>query len=258
MTDKNKTVLKIQRWWKKCKKPSSQSVNQDDPMTLESIRPPYFIHVCPGGKEYTFNAFNLANYFIKSGQYKNPYNRIPFNNIELGRLDRILTKNKYKSIKFKGNTLHTELVQDAKEQESTYDYIASQLKYFLLNDLCFYFSNVDTEEIILLVMKNNYFLQTFFTKMQRLKLLENRIRIFKETHNIDEGKVQTTTLDVLQDMLDTLIETYPNNSSIHIFIRCFLCLMNSMYPFQSTREVRLNNYNFKMIFCLNFIYSGRF
>lgn len=82
-------VLRLQKWWRKIQI-FRKTANNVDFLTLEPIivRPFYLVEET--GHIYKFNPLSLATYFLKEGNFTNPYNRRLVNPIELGRLDVIV------------------------------------------------------------------------------------------------------------------------------------------------------------------------
>ena len=85
-----KSILKLQRWWRVHKKPTL--ANDTDFATLEPIHGKPFYLIEETRHVYQFNPMNLANYFLKEGNFINPYTRNPLNLIELRRLDHMVKK----------------------------------------------------------------------------------------------------------------------------------------------------------------------
>lgn len=84
-------VIRIQRWWKKIK--SKRFIlfsNDDDFVTLEPITVYPFYLVEESRHVYQFHPLNLAQYFLKEGNFTNPYTRKPLNIVELRRLDKMV------------------------------------------------------------------------------------------------------------------------------------------------------------------------
>lgn len=88
-------VIRIQRWWKKmmhtktlCKR--LNATNENDFLTLESITVRPFYLVEDTGHVYQFHPLSLAQYFLKEGNFTNPYTRKPLNIVELRRLDKMV------------------------------------------------------------------------------------------------------------------------------------------------------------------------
>lgn len=80
-----RAILKLQRWWRMHKKPTF--ANDTDFATLEPITGKPFCLIEETRHVYQFNPLNLANYFLKEGNFINPYTRNPVNLVELRRLD---------------------------------------------------------------------------------------------------------------------------------------------------------------------------
>jgi hypothetical protein len=81
-------ILKLQRWWRSYKKFTFS--NDTDFATLEPIQGKPFCLIEETGHVYQFNPTNLASYFLKEGNFVNPYTRKPLNVVELRRLDRVI------------------------------------------------------------------------------------------------------------------------------------------------------------------------
>ena len=60
-----------------------------DPITLEPVQFPVFVHVSAQGKQTVFSARILAAYCLTSGDIKHPLTRVPFSSVEIRRLARI-------------------------------------------------------------------------------------------------------------------------------------------------------------------------
>ena len=90
----NTAALRIQRWWKEmlnnipCQ--CLEATNDDDFVTLEPITVCPFYLVEDTGHVYQFHPLNLAQYFLKEGNFTNPYTRKPLNIVELRRLDNMV------------------------------------------------------------------------------------------------------------------------------------------------------------------------
>ena len=84
-------IQKLQRWWRNHKK-TILFANDTDFVTLEPIHGKPFFLIEETRHVYQFNPMNLANYFLKEGNFVNPYTRKPLNTIELCRLDRAIQK----------------------------------------------------------------------------------------------------------------------------------------------------------------------
>lgn len=93
-TDEHNAALRIQRWWKKmlnnlpCQ--CLEATNDDDFVTLEPLTVCPFYLVEDTGHVYQFHPLNLAQYFLKEGNFTNPYTRKPLNIVELRRLDNMV------------------------------------------------------------------------------------------------------------------------------------------------------------------------
>ena len=88
-------VIRIQRWWKKITYAKTlrkrlDATNENDFLTLESITVCPFYLVEDTGHVYQFHPLNLAQYFLKEGNFTNPYTRKPLNIVELRRLDKMV------------------------------------------------------------------------------------------------------------------------------------------------------------------------
>jgi hypothetical protein len=64
--------------------------NKVDPITLEAPEAPVFKHVSEDGFVTAFDARNLAEYFRATGNFIHPTTRVPLNDVELRRLDKVL------------------------------------------------------------------------------------------------------------------------------------------------------------------------
>lgn len=80
---------RIAKWYRYWSRSKWQYVNDSDFITMEPIelRQPFRLiedtqHV------YQFHPLSLANWFLKEGNFINPYTRTPLNTVELRRLDR--------------------------------------------------------------------------------------------------------------------------------------------------------------------------
>lgn len=82
-----KAAIFIQRWYRKR---HWEYTNDTDFISLEIIRGPVFRLVEDQKNVYRFNPLNLAQYFIKEGQFVNPYTRRALFPVELMRLDRLV------------------------------------------------------------------------------------------------------------------------------------------------------------------------
>ena len=89
-TDQLSLIIKIQRWWKKTR--PLPVVNNTDFVTMEPINGEPFYLVEETNHVYQFNPLTLANYYLKEGNFVNPYTRRPLNPIELKRLDKTIKK----------------------------------------------------------------------------------------------------------------------------------------------------------------------
>ena len=79
-------ITRLQTWWKTLKQLTPK--NTHDFITLEPLEKPIFLHVNDSGVVTAFSANTLANYFESSGDFKHPESRVPFNFIEIRRLDK--------------------------------------------------------------------------------------------------------------------------------------------------------------------------
>jgi hypothetical protein len=86
--DREKAGVKISRWL--AQRLQLMARNRVDPITLEPPEPPVFKHVSEERFVTAFDATNLAEYFRATGNFTHPASRVPFNNIELRRLDKLL------------------------------------------------------------------------------------------------------------------------------------------------------------------------
>ena len=66
--------------------------NDTDFLTLDVISVEPFCLIEETNHIYQFDPLNLAKYYLKEGNFVNPYNRRPLNQIELRRLDKIIKK----------------------------------------------------------------------------------------------------------------------------------------------------------------------
>jgi hypothetical protein len=85
-------VIVLQNWWRSQRKMRSEIhvSNDTDFVTLESITVKPFYLIEDTGHIYQFHPMNLAQYFMKEGNFVNPYTRKPLNQVELRRLDRMV------------------------------------------------------------------------------------------------------------------------------------------------------------------------
>lgn len=124
---------RIRQWWEKYR-----FANQTDFITLESISRPYFVLIEDSGRRYRFRAESLYEYFISEGNFIHPYTRRPLNEIELGRLDRVLKKT---GTSLSLQTRYREIAQQRareREHEFTCQFLVNecqQLKTFITDSL---------------------------------------------------------------------------------------------------------------------------
>lgn len=92
-----KNIIRIQRWWRRILLRNAlisshiiRPSNDSDFITLEPIEVEPFYLIEDSGHVYQFDPYTLANYFLKEGNFINPYTRRPLNSIEIGRLDRMV------------------------------------------------------------------------------------------------------------------------------------------------------------------------
>ena len=85
-------VMLLQKWWRIQRKLRNEIhvSNDTDFVTLEPITVKPFYLIEDTRHVYQFHPMNLAQYFIKEGNFVNPYTRKPLNQIELRRLDRMV------------------------------------------------------------------------------------------------------------------------------------------------------------------------
>ena len=80
-----KKIIRIQRWWRRL---HQKFVNDTDFFTLDKIHVPPFVLVEEQNHVFQFHPLSLTRYFLKEGNFINPYNRRPLDVIELKRLDK--------------------------------------------------------------------------------------------------------------------------------------------------------------------------
>lgn len=83
---------KIQRSWRSFRNRKKNYVNDCDFLTLEPIEVQPFCLVEETRHVYRFHPQNLVTYFLKEGNFVNPYTRNPLNSVELHRLDKMVRK----------------------------------------------------------------------------------------------------------------------------------------------------------------------
>jgi len=86
-----KKIIRIQRWWRYHYN-QTHFTNDCDFLTLDKITVHPFCLVENSGHVYQFNPMTLAEYFVKEGNFVNPYTRKPLNSVELKRLDHVIKK----------------------------------------------------------------------------------------------------------------------------------------------------------------------
>jgi hypothetical protein len=82
-------IKKIQRWWRH-QYYKTHFINSSDFITLDPITVKPFTLIEDSYHVYQFHPMTLANYFVKEGNFVNPYTRRPINVIELRRLDKMV------------------------------------------------------------------------------------------------------------------------------------------------------------------------
>jgi hypothetical protein len=126
------SILRLQHWWDYLQnKQRLQPKNTVDYITLEPPEPPVFLHVNEAGIVTAFSADTLANYFEASGEFKHPETRVPFNLVEIRRLDQ-MTERKYNL------TQNLDSIVTRHQDER----VETQLVDFLQNDLETCYQNI--------------------------------------------------------------------------------------------------------------------
>lgn len=84
-------TTRIQRWFRRWR-----FVNSMDPCTLEPVSAGTAFHIVQeDGKRYKFEPVSLADYFLCSGKFENPFTKSPLSDVELRRLNRFLPEDEY-------------------------------------------------------------------------------------------------------------------------------------------------------------------
>jgi len=86
--DYNNSKLKLSNKRKRNKRSKSMI----DPILLTSLGPNRFEFVRPNGKKVIFGLESLVEYFLKTGDFKDPESRIEFSDEDLKRIDEQVKK----------------------------------------------------------------------------------------------------------------------------------------------------------------------
>jgi hypothetical protein len=117
-TPRKRAMVLMRRWVRK------RIRNKDCPITLEPLQDPKFTHVSASGYVRGYNLDALVQYILVSGKGIDPVTRTPFTEVELKRMDWLVSKNKlehksvYAAIFDEGERKQYD---DAKQAEETLD-----------------------------------------------------------------------------------------------------------------------------------------
>jgi hypothetical protein len=120
---KNIYATRIQKWYRlnRQRKKNVKCVNDKCAFTLEPMsRWCYrFVHIVTENQIFQFDPDLLTEYMLTSGQFRNPFTRTPFNNVELNRLTQLIRLNKKNDEKWKNMNLAAirTVIQRQRQQE---------------------------------------------------------------------------------------------------------------------------------------------
>ena len=86
--ERSSATVRIAKWLRRCLQLVAR--NKVDPITLEPPELPVFKHITEDRFVTAFDAQTLADYFRTTGNFIHPTTRVPFNDIEVRRLDKVL------------------------------------------------------------------------------------------------------------------------------------------------------------------------
>lgn len=125
------SMRKIQRWFRDMRK---RYVNDTDFYDMSAL-PPVTFHVWSTDRKkiFRFHPAILVRYMIQTGQFSNPYDRNPFSDSDLHRLDyllNVLHPGQFMSVYYRRSDL-ARRHQNRREEERTVDFLVEDTKHII-------------------------------------------------------------------------------------------------------------------------------
>jgi hypothetical protein len=229
------SIIQIQRWWRKINCPLTY-VNDSDFISMEPITTKIYCLIEETGHAYQFNPLVLANYFLKEGNFVNPYTRKPLNEIELRRLDKMVKEYVPNFV-----SLHEEYKRIAKQRLDDREHlrVCQLLHQDCLEVVDRVFRLINTEHFNKMRVEyrlNRIVLPDYFSHFRQLYLLdqsmacESALIVLANLYEFLDDPSVTNTLEKYHT-LQTLV------SQLELFIKKIL----PMLPFLLPDILRQNN-----------------